>query len=257
MIERRELMTLLGGAAAAAASASWPLAARAQQPRIPVIGHLSGSTPVPERMAALLRGLRETGFVEGHNVTIETRAADGQYDQLAALAADLVRRKVDVMLATGPTVSSQVAKAATSTIPIGFTTGTDPVATGLVSNLRRPEANLTGTTQNTTALSPKRLEIARELLPASRLIGYLRNPANPYDTDMPQLLAAAETLRFEIAEFTATSDRELLAAFQAMAQQRIAALIPSTDATFTTRRNQIVALAAHHAIPTIYANREF
>jgi putative tryptophan/tyrosine transport system substrate-binding protein len=250
-MRRREFVGLVGGAAA------WPLAAGAQQARIPVIGFLQGVTPVPERIAAFWRGLREIGFVEGQNVTVEYRAAEGQYDRLPALAADLVRRQVDVIVATGPTVSAQAAKAATSTIPIVFTTGTDAVASGLVSNLRRPEANLTGVTLNITALAPKRLEIARELLPGGASIGYLRNPANPFDTDEAELNAAAETLRLKISEFSATTDLELLTAFQSMAQQKIAALMVSTDASFTARRNQVVALAAHHAIPTIYSGRAY
>jgi putative tryptophan/tyrosine transport system substrate-binding protein len=250
-MRRRDFITLLGSTVAAL-----PLAARAQQPRMPVIGVLYGVT-VPEGITAYWQGLRETGFVEGHNVIVESRSADGKYDRLPALAADLVRRKVDVIFATGPTPSAQAAKAATSAIPIVFTTGTDPVASGLVSNLRRPEANLTGVTQNITALTPKRLEIARELLPAGALIGYLRNPANPFDTDEAELRAAAETLRLKVSEFSATTDRELLTSFDSMAQQKIAALIVSTDASFGARRNQIVALAAHHAIPTIYAGRRY
>jgi putative ABC transport system substrate-binding protein len=253
-IRRREFIALLGGAAVA-----WPTIARAQQPPMPVIGHLNGvsNDALPERIAALRRGLRETGFVEGQNVTIEYRSANGQYDRLPALAADLVRRQVDVIVATGPTPSAQAAKAATSTIPIVFAVGTDPVDSGLVTNLRRPEGNLTGVTQNTTALAPKRLEIARELLPGRTSIGYLRNPTNPFDTDVAELTAAARTLGFQISDFVANTDRELLNAFQSIAQQKLAALIVSTDASFTARRNQIVALAAHHAIPTIYAGRSF
>src|SRR5262249_48379175 len=157
-----------------------------------------GVPPVPERIAALWRGLRETGFVEGHNVTIEAHMAEGQYDRLPALAADLVRRKVDVILVNGPTVATQAGKAATSTHPIVFSTGTDRVDTGLVSNLRRPEANLTGVTQNSTALAPKRLEIARELFAAGTSIGYLRNATNPYDTDTAGLKAAAQTLQLKL-----------------------------------------------------------
>src|SRR5262249_29401101 len=237
--------------------AAWPLSARAQQARMPVIGHLIGAPLVPERIAALWRGLRETGFVEGQNVTIEARTAEGQYDRLPALAADPVARPVAVIVATGPTLTAQAAKAATSTIPIVFTTGTDPVDTGLVSNLRRPEANLTGVTQNSTALAPKRVEIARELFPAGTSIGYLRNPTNPYDTDAAGLKAAAQTLQLKPVDFTANTDRDLLTAFESMSQQKIAALIVSTDGTFIARRSQIAALAAHHAVATIYPTREF
>jgi putative ABC transport system substrate-binding protein len=251
-MRRRDFITLLGGAAAA-----WPLAARAQQPTMPVIGFLDGVSYRPDRIAAIRQGLKATGFVEGQNVTIEVRRADGAYDRLPGMAAELVRQKVDVIFATGSTNSPQAARAATSTIPIVFQVGSDPVATGLVSNLRRPEANLTGVTSNTTALAPKRLEIVRELLPRATSIGYLRNSANSFDTDMAELTAAAHTLGLKLSLFNAATDRELLSEFESMARQQLSALILSTDASFSTRRNQIVALAAHHAIPTIYAGRDY
>jgi putative ABC transport system substrate-binding protein len=166
-----------------------------------------------------------------------------------------VSRQVAVILAIGSTNSPQAAKAATSTIPIVFAVGTDPVATGLVSNLRRPEANLTGVTTNGPALAPKRLEILRELLPGRTSIGFLRNPANPFDTDMVGLMAAARSVGLQISVFAASTDREFLSVFQSMAQQQIAALATSNDASFGTHVNLIVALAAHHAIPTIYPGR--
>jgi putative tryptophan/tyrosine transport system substrate-binding protein len=254
-LRRREFITLLGGAAA------WPLAARAQQPAMPVIGFLngvsSGGASAVAQAAAIRQGLRETGYVEGQNVAIEYRSADGEYDRLAALAAELVRQKVAAILAVGSTNSPQAAKAATSTIPIVFAVGSDPVATGLVTNLRRPEANLTGVTFNSTVLAPKRLEIARELLPGVTSIGYLRNSANPFDTDAAELMAAARMLGVRLSVFSASTDRELLTAFQSMAQQQVSALILSSDASFTARRNQIVALAGHHAIPTIYSARDY
>jgi putative tryptophan/tyrosine transport system substrate-binding protein len=255
-VRRREFITLLGGTAVA-----WPLAASAQQPTMPVIGYLNGvsfGTTFAVAQAALARqGLRETGYVEGQNVAIEYRSADGQYDRLPALAAELVRQKVAVILAVGSTNSPQAAKAATSTIPIVFAVGSDPVATGLVTNLRRPEANLTGVTFNSTALAPKRLEIARALLPGATSIGYLKNSANPFDTDMAELTAAAHTLGLRLSVFSAATDRELLAAFQAMVQQQLPALIVSTDVSFCVRSNQIAALAGHHAIPTIYPGRDY
>jgi putative ABC transport system substrate-binding protein len=250
-MRRRDFITLLGGAVA------WPMAARAQRPATPVIGLLDGVVTDAARISAIRQGLKQAGFVDGQNVTIEYRSAEGAYERLPALAAEMVRQKVAVILAMGSTISPQAAKAATSTIPIVFYAGSDPVVTGLVTNLRRPEANLTGVTSNTTALTPKRLEIARELLPKSTSIGYLRNPANPYDTDMAELMAAADTLGFRLSVFSAGTDREILTAFESMAQQRISALIPSTDAFFLGRRNQIVALAGHHAIPAIYNARDY
>jgi putative tryptophan/tyrosine transport system substrate-binding protein len=255
MIGRREFIILLGGAAA------WRISARAQQPAAPVIGFLNGvsfgGASAVAQAAAVRQGLRETGYVEGQNVAIEYRSADGEYDRLPALAAELARQKVAVILAVGSTNSPQAAKAATTTIPIVFAVGSDPVATGLVTNLRRPEANLTGVTFNNTALAPKRLEIARALLPGATSIGYLRNSANPFDTDMAELTAAARTLGLQLSVFSAATDRELLTVFQSMAQQQLSALIVSTDASFIARRNQIVALAGHHAIPTIYSGRDY
>jgi putative ABC transport system substrate-binding protein len=252
-IRRRDFITLLAGTAIA-----WPLAARAQQP-LPVIGFLNGVSfsAYADRIATIRQGLKATGFVEGQNVAIEYRSADGAYDRLPTLAAELVRQKVAVILATGTTNSPQAAKAATSTIPIVFEVGSDPVATGLVTNLRRPEANLTGVTQNTAALAPKRLEIARELLPGGTSIGYLRNSDNSFDTNMAELTAAAGRLGLRLSVFSASSDRELLTVFESMAKQQLSALIVSPDASFATRRNQIVALAGHHAIPTIYPGRDY
>jgi len=250
-LRRREFIAGLGGAAA------WPLAARAQQR--PVIGFLSGISfnANAQQASAIRQGLRKSGYVEGQNVTIEYRSANGQYDRLPALAADLVSRQVAVIIAVGSTNSPQAARAATSTIPIVFDVGTDPVATGLVSNLKRPEANLTGVTGNLTALASKKLEILRELLPGKTSIGYLRNPANPFDTDMTDLMAAARSLGLQISVFAASTDRELLSAFQSMAQQQLAALIVSTDVSLAAHLNLITALAAHHAIPTIYAGRGY
>ena len=253
-MKRREFLGALGGVTLA-----FPLTARAQQ-AMPVIGFLNGvsfgGAFSVAQAAAVRQGLRETGYVEGQNVAIEYRSADGEYDRLPALAAELVRQKVAVILAVGSTNSPQAVKAASSTIPIVFAVGSDPVATGLVTNLRRPEANLTGVTFNITMLAPKRLELARELLPGSTSIGYLRNNTNPFDTEVAELTAAARTLGLQLSVFSASTDRELLTAFQSMAQQQLSALIVSTDASFGARRTQIVALAEHHTIPTIYSQRE-
>jgi putative ABC transport system substrate-binding protein len=250
-MRRREFITLLGSIAA------WPLAARAQQPRTPVIGYLNGvsfdGAFAAQQTLAIRQGLRQTGYVEGQNVAIEYRSADGQYDRLPAMATDLVGSQVALIIAVGSTNAPQAARAATSTIPIVFAVGSDPVDTGLVTNLAHPEANLTGVTFNTTALAPKRLEIVRELLPGKTSIGYLKNPANRFDTDMVGLMAAAQTLGFKISVFAASTDGELLSTFESMAQQHIAALIISPDALFLARRDLIAALAVHHAIPTISA----
>jgi putative ABC transport system substrate-binding protein len=253
-MRRRDFIRVIGGSAVA-----WPVITSAQQRRRPVIGLLNGVSfdIYAAQVSAIRQGLRKSGYVEGQNVTIEYRSADGQYDRLPALAADLVSRQVAVILAIGSTNSPQAAKAATSTIPIVFAVGSDPVATGLVSNLRRPESNLTGVTLNPTAMVPKRLEIVHELLPRKTSIGYLRKPGNPFDTDMTELMAAARTLGLQISIFGASTDREFLSVFQSMVQQQLAALVVSTDASFAARRDLIVALAAHHAIPTIYPLRDY
>ena len=246
MMRRRDFVTLLGGAAA------WPIAARAQQ-KMPVIGYLNGvsfdGAFAAQQARAIRQGLRETGYVVGQNVGIEYRSADGHYDRLQALAADLVSRQVSLIIAVGTTNSPQAARAVTSRIPIVFAVGGDPVDTGLVTNLAHPEANLTGVTFNAATLQPKRLEIVHELLPGKTPIGYLRNSANRFDTDMPGLMAAAETLGLKISVFEASTDRELLAAFESMAQQHLAALIVSNDAFFAARSDLIAPLAARHAIP--------
>jgi putative ABC transport system substrate-binding protein len=255
-LPRRDFITLLSGAAAA-----WPILARAQQAALPVIGFLNGVSfdgeAAAQQASAIRQGLRESGYVEGRNLAIEYRSANGQYDRLPALAADLVSRQVALIIAVGSTNSPQAARAATSKIPIVFAVGSDPVDTGLVTNLKRPEANLTGVANGTTALTPKRLEIVHELLPGKTSIGYLRNSANPYDTDMAGLMEAARTLGIQISVFAASTDREFLSAFQSMEQQHLAALIMAPDASFGVRRDLIVALAAHHAIPAMYVTRDF
>jgi putative ABC transport system substrate-binding protein len=254
-MRRREFITLLGGAAAA-----WPMAVRAQQPRMPVIGLLNAvlfEGRMVAAVGAIRQGLKQTGFVEGQNVAIEYRTAESHYDRLAGLAADLVRRRVAVIVAIGGTTSVQAARAATPTIPIVFAVGTDPVESGLVSNLRRPEANLTGTTFNLAALAAKRLEIARELVPGAKSIGYLRNPTSVFDPVPANLTAAADALGLRLSVFDASTVDEIQTAFRSMAQQKTEALIPSADAVFSVGapNQEIVTLAAQYAIPTIYAGR--
>jgi putative ABC transport system substrate-binding protein len=247
MMRRREFIAGLGVAAAST------LSARAQQSNVPVIGLLNGvsNEAYADRIASVRQGLREQGFVEGQNLAFEYRSAEGQYDRLPALAVDLVRRQVAVIVAIGSTNSPQAAKAATSTIPIVFAVGSDPVNTGLVTNIRRPEANLTGTTFTVTQMAPKLLEIAHELLPEGRSIGYLRNPTNAFDLDIADLTAAARALGCQLSVFDASTEQEIAAAFQSMGQQQIIALIVSGDSSLYTHRRQIVELAAHHAIATI------
>src|SRR5271155_5143370 len=204
-MRRREFVTLFGSAAA-----SWPLAARAQQPAMPVIGFLNGSAPdsFAPLVSAFLQGLRESGYVEGKNVAIEYRWANGQYDRLAALADDLVHRQVSVIAATS-TPANLVAKASTSTIPIVFTAGSDPVRLGLVSNLNRPDGNVTGVTQLTGEVAPKRVQLAHELVPTTNLIGLLVNPGNPSAENLTSASqAAAVTLGLQLAVVHASTEAE-------------------------------------------------
>src|SRR5262245_3834845 len=254
MIGRREFITLLSATAAS------PLAARAQQPALPVIGFLDSGSPAAfaDRVAAFHRGLSETGYVEGRDAAIEYRWADGEYDRLPALAADLVRRQVVVIAATGSPNSAQAAKAATSTIPIVFANGGDPVKLGLVRSLNRPGGNLTGVSYFLSELGPKRLELLHELVPMATVIAYLVNPTNPVtESDAKSLQAAAGALGRQIRMLTASSERDLDAAFATLIQQRADALLVNNDAFFSSRLNQIVALAAHRAVPAIYYLRDF
>src|SRR5215204_2837610 len=250
---RREFISLMGGAAA------WPLAARAQQP-LSVIGFL-GSRSLEDSaglVAAFRVGLGESGFVENHNVTIEFRWANGQYDHLPALAADLVTRQVGVLAAPGGIAAGLAAKAATGTIPIIFLTGADPVQFGLVSSLNRPAGNVTGVAILTNTLAPKQLEMLHELVPTARLIAFLVNPKNPIaDADTRDLQAAGTTTRQQILVLNASDEPALDNAFMAVVRERAGALLVQSDPFFNSRPDKIVTLAARHAIPTMYQWRDF
>jgi putative tryptophan/tyrosine transport system substrate-binding protein len=254
-VKRRTFITLLGGAAAA-----WPLAARAQQPAMPVIGFLSARSPddTAHLVAAFRRGLGAGGFVEGQNVTIEYRWALGQYDRLPAMAAELVRRPVAVLATTGGEPAALAAKAATSTIPIVFLIGGDPVRLGLAASYNRPGGNATGMNILTATMEPKRLGLLRDLVPQAATIGVLLNPNfQPAANQLRDLQEAAPAIGLQIQVLNAGTDRELDAVFETIAQQRIPALAVTADPFFDTRREKLVALAARHAVPTIYHFREF
>jgi putative tryptophan/tyrosine transport system substrate-binding protein len=253
-MRRREFITLLGGAAA------WPLAARAQQPAVPVIGFLGSASPAPfARMTtAFHQGLKEIGFVEGQNVTIEYRWAEGRYNKLPALADDLVLRRVAVIFASGGVVPTRAAKTATTTIPIVFTAAYDPVTLGLVSSLNRPEGNVTGVTFFAGLLGAKRLELLRELMPKAATVVMLANQSNPNaETEVKEVQSAAQALNFQLTVLTAATERDIEAVFAGFGQHRPDALFIHTDAFFQSRSDQIVSLAAHHGIPAVYPNREF
>jgi putative ABC transport system substrate-binding protein len=253
-MRRREFITLLGGAAVA-----WPLAARAQQGAMPVVGFLcSGSAEAFAPLVAAFRdGLREAGYVEGQNVAIEFAWAAGRYDKLSSMAADLVSRHVAVILAIGGAVAGLAAKAATSTIPIVVASGDDPVKYGLVESLSRPTGNITGVTLFIDVLEAKRVEILTEVAPTAAL-AILVNPRNPNaETEMREAQAAAQQRGRELRVLTASNEGEIDTAFGALAQQAGAALTIGTDTFFYSRPYQLVRLAARYAIPTIYFHRSF
>ena len=253
-MKRREFITLLGGAAA------WPLAARAQQPAMPVIGYLSSRSPddTQHLLAVVRQGLQETGYAEGGNVALEYRWALGQYDRLPAMAAELVQKGVAVIITTGGDPSALAAKAATSTIPIVFVMGSDPMRYGLVASYNRPGGNATGINILTNAMEPKRLGILHDLLPEASVVAALVNPAFPAARmQSKDIEEAARAIAVRTDLFHASTDGELEAAFQSIAQQRIPALMVASDPFFDTRRVKLVALAAHHKLPTIYYFREF
>jgi ABC-type uncharacterized transport system substrate-binding protein len=253
-LRRREFITLLGGGVAA-----WPLAARAQQP-MPVIGYLNGasSTQFTHLLAAFCKGLSDTGYAEGRDVAIEYRYADGQYDRLPALAADLLNRRVAAIVATAGTPTIRAAKAATATIPIVFVIGSDPVMLGFVASLNRPGGNITGVTLVAAETVAKRLGLLLELLPRATVIGVLANPKNPItEPQLTELQTAVHAIGRQMRVLNASTESDFEAAFAAADQQRIDALLVAADPFFDDRRAQLVALAARHRVPTSYVRREF
>jgi putative ABC transport system substrate-binding protein len=254
-MRRREFMGLLGGAAAA-----WPLAARAQQTAIPVIGFLNSEAPdlFAYLVRALRQGLSQSGYVEGPNVSIEYRWADGQYDRLPALVADLIRRQVSVIAANSP-AAVLAAKAATTTIPIVFSTGYDPVAAGLVASLSRPGGNLTGVTSLTAEVGPKRVELLHELVPKATSVALLVNPAAGAmrETISTDLQTAARRLRLQVHVLHASAAHDFPTVFARLAQLSAGGLVIGSDPFFNSQSKQLAALALHHAVPTVYQYREF
>jgi putative ABC transport system substrate-binding protein len=252
-MRRRELLLLLGGAMTA------PRALRAQQKATPVIGLLGSIGPIAPQVAAFLQGLSQTGYVEGQNVTIEYRWAEGSYDRLPALAADLVGRNVDLIVATGGDVSALAAKSATSTIPIVFTAiGRDPVGLGLVASLARPGGNVTGFVGPTIELNPKRVELLSELVPQASLIALLVNPNNPTtERVVRDVQEAARAKGVQLEVLKSGTEGEIDAAFASLVQLHAAGLVVAGDAFFTSRRDQLAVLASRHAVPAIYNSREF
>jgi putative ABC transport system substrate-binding protein len=247
-MRRREFITLLGGAAA------WPLAARAQQAGLPVIGFLN-ATEFDYRVAAFRQGLKETGYVEDQNVVIQYRWAEGHYDRLPAMAADLVRRKVSVLFAGGGGQVALAAKAATDTIPIVFTMGADPVDSGVVPSLNRPGGNLTGVGFLVVSLRAKQIEMLHEAVPNADVIGFLDHPTDANNEHELNAAAAALGLKFVVAK--AGADSEFEGAFASLVRSRVGALLISSNAYFNSLRHLLVALAAAHSIPAIYPYREY
>jgi ABC-type uncharacterized transport system substrate-binding protein len=254
-MKRRAFITLLGGAAAA-----WPLAARAQQPAMPVIGFMSGRSPAESAgaVAAFRRGLAEVGYVEGKNVAIEYRWANGHYDRLPSLAAELVGRPVAVLAATGGSVSGLAAKAATATIPIVFSSGGDAVKLGLVPSLSRPGGNVTGVNLMFGALGPKRLGLLHELIPKATTIAMLVNLDYPSGAaEVQDVQAAGRTLGMDIGVFNTPREQDIEPGFAALVGQKPAGLLVADDPFLTAQRDRIVRLAAHHQLPAIYYVRDF
>jgi putative tryptophan/tyrosine transport system substrate-binding protein len=251
-MKRREFIaTTLGGAAA------WPMVARGQQPAMPVIGFLNSASPGPFALllSAFHEGLKDGGYIEGNNVTLEYRWADGQYDRLPALAADLVRRRVTLIAATGGTVTARAAKAATTTIPVLFVSGADPVGDGLVSSFNRPGGNVTGVSVYTSELAPKRLELLRELVPKATKIAVLVNPENHADSrDVQNMM---ERTGLPLLTLRARVDTDLEREFVSASRQGAQALLVSADPFFNSQRTQLVALAARFAMPAAYPWSEY
>jgi ABC-type uncharacterized transport system substrate-binding protein len=254
MIRRREFITLLGGTAA------WPLAARAQQPAMPIIGFLHSGSPGPwaSMVAAFREGLNDRGYAEGRNVAIEYRWAEGNYDRLPILAADLVQRQVTIIVTPGSTPATLAAKAATATIPIVFAVGGDPVKFGFVTSFNQPNGNLTGASLFAVKLEAKRVELLCELVPGALTIALLINPNTPvYESETNEVQSAARLLGRQILVLNAGNERDIDAAFASMVENRIGAVLVSPDTFYQSRRDQIVALAARNAIPAMYSRRDF
>ena len=253
-MRRREFITLLGAAPA------WPLAARAQQP-MPVIGYLGGASPDiwAGRVRSFLQGLGEVGFVEGRNVAIEYRWADGQSDRMQALAADLVRRGVTVIVTPGSTLAALAAKAETATIPIVFEIGANPVAAGLVASLNRPGGNITGVTALSFELGPKRLQVLHDLIPSAKLLAVLVNPTvrDFAELQTRDLQDAARALGLKLQVLNASSERDFDAAFATLLQGRAGGLVMVPDVLVNAHREQLATLALRHAVPAIFQSREF
>ena len=254
-MRRREFITLLGGAAA-----TWPVAVRAQQPALPVVGFLSSRSPDESAnvVAAFRRGVAENGFIEGQTVAIEYRWAMGQYDRLPELAAELVRVPVAVLVSVGGEPSARAAKAATTTVPVVSIFSTDPVRSGLIASLSRPGGNVTGISDFNVAMEPKRLSLLRDLVPQAAVFGVLLNPDFPPAAEQLRAIqAAAQTLGVPVAVLRARTDRELEAAFETVTQQRIPALLVASDPFFVSQREQLAALAARHGVPAMYIFRDY
>jgi putative ABC transport system substrate-binding protein len=255
-MQRRQFITLLGGA-----TTTWPVAAWGQQPAIPVIGMLSSESPdlQTDRMRAFRQGLSDAGYVEGRNVAIDYRWAHGNNDQLPSLAADLVARRVTVIATPGSTLGALAAKAATTTIPIVFVTGADPIVAGLVPSLNRPGGHVTGVTTLNVEVAPKRLELLHELVPTATIIALLVNPTNPAlaQPTTRDVQAAAYGLGLPLHVLHAASEEDLETAFASFVKLRAGALVIGTDQFFNSRVEQLAALTVRHAVPAIYAIREF
>jgi len=255
-MNRRQFITLIGGAAAA-----WPLAAHAQQPAMPMIGFLNPYSPngQSDRLRGFRQGLAETGYVEGVSLAIEHRWAEGQFDRLPALAAELARRQVAVIAATGSIAAASAAKAATTTIPVVFVVAEDPVRVGLVASLAQPGGNLTGINFLSAELVAKRLELLRELVPGTARLAVLVNPANAINTEttLRDVQAAARAIGLQIQVLNASTSGEINTAFASLERERPDALFVGGDAFFNTRRVHLVNLASHHSLPAAYAERVF
>ena len=253
-VRRRDFIRFIAGSAAA-----WPLAASAQQAAMPVIGYLNNGSPESDvpRLTGLRRGLNQTGYIEGRNLVIEYRWAGNQANRLPALAADLVQLRVAVIVSPG-VVATLAAKAATTSIPIVFGVANDPVQFGLVASLNRPGGNLTGNNAYSGELGAKGLALLHELVPSAAMVGFLENPNNPiFELQTKDVLAAAPVVGLKVQILKASTDREIDAAFVSLVQARTGALLVGNDLLFNSRIEQIVALAARHAIPTMYTYREF